>query len=469
MATTTKPDLSNASSRLLEPTKASNLSRHVTVIKEEQKKQEQALLEASSTTPSKLPANNSSRRNHRPSFQGLSIIDETRSGGAQGGSSMNPAQVGALKVRSNRANRRRKTLDVLSATAASSAIRDMIDDANAMGSILKGLVLEGNPEDRLQTVLTKAKERGMCADRIFSFFTRDGQLEITRESFLEALERLGNTIIVLSDDELTDLVKKFDTDGDGRISIAEFKEYCYKIPSLAWKAERQRLERSGMMKKLQAHSSRRFSGLAKEENLISVGEQCFRTSKLFWRTNTTVEIRIYDCRELDMLTMQIYDATNKKEMPLLHICKTRCEATLLQIQQQAPRPTETAALAHDAIGRYLVARLKLRHASQAITEDLDQSTAAAGVSATDTEGAAEYVPFLCKLSGDDWNESLILPKPANLAPPPTISETKASDAEKAFEQAIKGMTTATRRARTSRQSAQNLECVLSDVLAEIEA
>ena len=100
---------------------------------------------------------------------------------------------------------------MLSATAASAAVRSMIDDTDAMGSILKGLVLEGTPEERLQTVLTKAKERGLCANRIFSFFTQDGELEITRESFLEALEKLGNTIIVLSDDELTDLVKKFDT------------------------------------------------------------------------------------------------------------------------------------------------------------------------------------------------------------------------------------------------------------------
>lgn len=230
------------------------------------------------------------------------------------------------------------------------------------------------------------------------------------------------------------------------------------------------------MQKLQAHSSRKFSGLAKEDNLVPVGEQCFRTSKVFWRTNTTVEIRLYYTAELDVLTMQIYDETNHKEMSPLYICKSRCEATL-QNQQQATTSTgtlvaetipETMTIADEVIGKYLVARLKLRHSSQAITEDLDQSTAAAGVSATDTGEGAEYVPFLCKLSGDDWNESLVLPKPANLASPPGINETKASDAEKAFEQAIKGMKTATRRARTSRQSAANLEGVLSDVLAEIQ-
>ena len=230
------------------------------------------------------------------------------------------------------------------------------------------------------------------------------------------------------------------------------------------------------MQKLQAHSSRKFSGLAKEDSLIPVGEQCFRTSKLFWRTNTTVEIRLYNCKELDVLTMQIYDETNHKEMSPLYICKSRCE-TNLQNQHQATTSTgtpvaetdsETMGVADDVIGKYLVARLKLRHTSQAITEDLDQSAAAAGVTATDTGEAAEYVPFLCKLSGDDWNESLVLPKPANLASPPAINETKASDAEKAFEQAVKGMKTATRRARTSRQSAANLEGVLSDVLAEIQ-
>jgi len=231
------------------------------------------------------------------------------------------------------------------------------------------------------------------------------------------------------------------------------------------------------MQKLQAHSSRKFSGLAKEDNLVPVGEQCFRTSKLFWRTNTTVEIRLYYCKELDMLTMQIYDETNHKEMSPLYICRSRCEANLQNEQQvttgtsgtsttpATETGTATMAVPDELMGKYLVARLKLRHSSQAITEDLDQSTAA---TATDTGEAAEFVPFLCKLSGDDWNESLVLPKPANLASPPAINETKASDAEKAFEQAIKGMETATRRARTSRQSAANLEGVLSDVLAEIQ-
>ncbi len=219
------------------------------------------------------------------------------------------------------------------------------------------------------------------------------------------------------------------------------------------------------MEKLKAHSSRKFSGLGKEDNLIPVGEQCFRTSKLFWRTNTTVEIRLYYCTELDVLTMQIYDETNHKEMAPLYICKSRCEVAL---QNQQSTAAECESVAYDVIGRYLVARLKLRHTSQAITEDLDQSTAAAGVPEAADDAAAEYVPFLCKLSGDNWNESLFLPKPANLASPPAVGESDTSDAEKAFEQAVKGMKTATRRARTSRQSAQNLEVVLSDVLADIQ-
>ena len=116
-------DLSNVSSRLLEPTKASNFSRHHVVIREEEEKrqQEQALLEAaetSSTTPTKPNRN----RRHRPSFRGLSIIDESKGSNARQGGCMKPAQIGAIKVRSNRANRRRKTMDVLW-TAASAAVR----------------------------------------------------------------------------------------------------------------------------------------------------------------------------------------------------------------------------------------------------------------------------------------------------------------------------------------------------------
>ena len=75
----------------------------------------------------------------------------------------------------------------------------------------------------------------------------------------------------VSDKEMADLVSEFDIDGDGDVSMEEFKvvipakphtgaaaddpfpflstraaqNWCYQIPNLAWKAERLRLRDSG--------------------------------------------------------------------------------------------------------------------------------------------------------------------------------------------------------------------------------
>ena len=35
--------------------------------------------------------------------------------------------------------------------------------------------------------------------------------------------------------ELKGLIDEFDSDGNGTISVVEFREFCYRIPHLAWK------------------------------------------------------------------------------------------------------------------------------------------------------------------------------------------------------------------------------------------
>ena len=343
-----------------------------------------------------------------------------------------------------------------------------------MGSILDGVVIEGTtPEQRLQTVLTKAKEKGLGAEKIFSFFNggNPNMTQITRDSFLKAVERLGNTLIVLSDRELTELVAKFDTDGDGQISISEFKTYCYQIPSLAWKAERQRLERNGMMQKLKAHRSRKFSDLPDDDDKISCGEQVFRTSNVYWRTNTTVDIRLYYCKELDIITIHLYDESSKRELKPLYVCKSRCDAVLegnleeaiTKACQRSSEKTEEdeANVGEEAawrcLGQFLVARLKLRLSSQSTTND------------NASPRAAEYVPFLCNLSGDKFkDDSLAVPRPTNLASPPVTSPTDTVASSKKFEEAVKGLQSATRRARTSIRSAQQMTNQLTEALQEVD-
>mmetsp|Transcript_6008 Transcript_6008/g.11356 ORF Transcript_6008/g.11356 Transcript_6008/m.11356 type:complete len:459 (+) Transcript_6008:522-1898(+) len=408
---------------------------------------------------------------HRPSFQGLNIIDE---GNRDARSSLDTSSIKSIKASTIRARRRRKSLGILSATSQNEAIRDIID--STMGSIMNGVVIEKGttPEQRLQAVLTKAKEKGLGAEKIFSFFNggNPNMTQITRESFLKAVETLGNTLIVLSDNELTELVAKFDTDGDGQISISEFKTYCYQIPSLAWKAERQRLERNGMMQKLNAHRSRKFSDLPDDDDKISCGEQVFRTSNVYWRTNTTVDIRLYYCKELDIITIHLYDESSNKELETLFVCKSRCDSVLEQnleeaiteaCQRSRSEKTEDneANVGEEAawkcLGQFLVARLKLRLPSQSTTNG------------NASPRAEKYVPFLCNLSSDKFkNDSLVVPRPTNLASPPVTSPTDAVASSKKFEEAFKGLQTATRRARTSIRSAQQMTNQLTEALQEVD-
>ena len=129
---------------------------------------------------------------------------------------------------------------------------------------LNGVDTESTPDDKLRAVMIGAKERGLTVPQIFAFFMGDGEddvgadgsaspkavaagermaqgdddfdgTEITPERFRAALEKLGPRIFVVTDGELAALISVFDEDGNGMISLVEFRSYCYRIPHLAWK------------------------------------------------------------------------------------------------------------------------------------------------------------------------------------------------------------------------------------------
>ena len=60
-------------------------------------------------------------------------------------------------------------------------------------------------------------------------------IEIEPEQFRDALDRLVPNIFTVTAAELKALIDEFDTDGNGTISVLEFREFCYRIPHLAWK------------------------------------------------------------------------------------------------------------------------------------------------------------------------------------------------------------------------------------------
>ena len=88
--------------------------------------------------------------------------------------------------------------------------------------ILTHFNLAGTGEERLQQIMTRAKETGMSVSKIFGFFTNHPQ-HITKDEFKMGLQRLGAKLFDLTDEELQIIIDKFDVDGDGTISIAEFK------------------------------------------------------------------------------------------------------------------------------------------------------------------------------------------------------------------------------------------------------
>eukprot|EP00586_Coscinodiscus_wailesii_P013276 CAMPEP_0172508994 /NCGR_PEP_ID=MMETSP1066-20121228/216681_1 /TAXON_ID=671091 /ORGANISM="Coscinodiscus wailesii, Strain CCMP2513" /LENGTH=429 /DNA_ID=CAMNT_0013287265 /DNA_START=318 /DNA_END=1607 /DNA_ORIENTATION=- len=248
-----------------------------------------------------------------------------------------------------------------------------------MKDIVDSILVEGSPEKRLQSIMTKAKEEGIPTDKIFNFFQReDSQTNyISKTEFVEALEKLGDNVFVLSDDELDDLVTKFDTNGDGTISLAEFKHYCYhNISTVPWKAERQRLERTGEMEVLKENLFGHLDRGAVEEEvaMVSCGEEVHVTTKLFWKDNINLDIRLFYCDALDVITIQLFDESSGKDLPSVYVRKENCPVNkdeLNEIITNAVQTSDTRAKEDelavrkkaewDFYANYLLARLKVKH------------------------------------------------------------------------------------------------------------
>ena len=292
----------------------------------------------------------------------------------------------------------------MSKSAQSEQIREMLE--NTMDDYLTAFAMEGTAEERLQALMTKAKERGMSTENIFSFFngSNPNTTEITKDSFLEALEKLGETFVIITDEELTKIVKKFDHNEDGKVSIDEFKNYCYDIPSVPWKAERMRVERSGELRKLRAQLSRRFT-LSDAKDGHSCGEEVYRTSKLFWKTNDNVEIRFFYSTDLNVITVQLYSQTFEKELPSIYVCRNKIEYQITNLEIEVTKALQASDSRSDdmdevkkqttweVISKYIVSRLKLKVHAEIAEEEVPKLECA------HISSKASCIPFLCKLTG----------------------------------------------------------------------
>lgn len=307
--------------------------------------------------------------------------------------------------------RRRKSLDMMRNSAQSEHIREMLEDTMDE-CISTPVVIEGTAEERLQAVMTKAKETGMQPEDIFKFFNggNPNKTHIDRPTFLVALEKLGDTFVVISEDELSRIIEKFDHNQDGLISIDEFKHYCYEIPTLPWKAERTRLEKSGELRKLRAQLSRRFTLSDKGNDENSCGDEVYQTTKFFWKTNNNVEIRLYYTDSLNVITVQMFSQTFGKEIPSIYVCRNKVEYQLKKHREEEesqqldkkyyytiddmPPKERKVEFAWSDIAKYIIIRLKLKTHGDIAEDEVPQLECA------HIPSEADCIPFLCKLTGE---------------------------------------------------------------------
>ena len=132
-------------------------------------------------------------------------------------------------------------------------------------------------------------------------------------------------LLNLEDEELGELVKMFDKDGDGSISMMEFKHYCYNIKSLCWKAERVRLEAAGEFVGFaespvsaaavpDGQAPRRPPNSSARAPDISLLHEC---TKLFWRTGEKIELMIFECAAYKLLVVARYATPVSKRLVTL--------------------------------------------------------------------------------------------------------------------------------------------------------
>jgi len=82
-------------------------------------------------------------------------------------------------------------------------------------------------EDKLRKILKKAEAMGKSVEDIFGFFDKDGNGEITLAEFRDGMSQLGS-FSKLSNKEFKALSKKFDSNGDGKVSLYEFMTFMGK-------------------------------------------------------------------------------------------------------------------------------------------------------------------------------------------------------------------------------------------------
>ncbi|CAM9449508.1 unnamed protein product [Ectocarpus sp. 4 AP-2014] len=150
-----------------------------------------------------------------------------------------------------------------------------------------------SPVEKLQVLLTKAKERSMSAERLFEHFAPGGEASVTPLMFETALRKLGQRAFDLDGMELEHLVTVFDTDGNGTVELDEFMTFCLSIPSLPWRAEKARRLNNAESKDELNVAARKIARRRSSLRAVPIGELVHQGSRFFWRSKETIDVALH--------------------------------------------------------------------------------------------------------------------------------------------------------------------------------
>jgi len=144
-----------------------------------------------------------------------------------------------LTADENRGRRRRRTFDHMFSSELDGHSTNVISDL--MRSHYQEITDNLTPKQRMDIVLTRSKESGLNAEKLFSYFDSDKNGVITETEISTGLISLDPVRFRFTNDELTELFQYFSKNEEGTVGPIEFEDYCFSLPTIAWKAEKIRV------------------------------------------------------------------------------------------------------------------------------------------------------------------------------------------------------------------------------------
>lgn len=224
--------------------------------------------------------------------------------------------------------------------AMGGGMSDMLSEMS--NELVHGVAEDAPPKKKMEAVMINAKERGMTVPQIFKLFLSAArseggedevefsddalEVELTPTDFGAALKQLGGRLFNVPDSEMAALIEDFDEDKNGTISLIEFRNWCYHIPHLAWKAERLRFEKgetgsggsSVKSASVRRASMKKGGGDSVQAQKLQANtpinaqvKEVYRGTKLFWHTREKIEIVLSESKPYNSLILSTLNETAK--------------------------------------------------------------------------------------------------------------------------------------------------------------